>query len=83
MLNLINILINGGEVPPGTLQYLIKKGLLSSKVFTYLEIVSHYNNVLKENNERYTSIIITADKFRISEKTVYNALNFVKVSANE
>lgn len=78
MLNLINTLINGGEVPAGTLKKLIDAGLLSSKIFTYVEIISFYNRTLQETGEKYTSIIITADEFNVCEKTVYNALNLCK-----
>jgi len=84
MINLIEILKKGGEVPAGTLDKLIISGVfpLSTKTHynMYNSFCTEYLKQLDEgnNNAHTTAITITADTFSVSEMTIYRAIRKIE-----
>ena len=83
MLKTINTLINGGYVQQGTLTKMFKLGFISGKIIFYYDIYSFYNNKLQEGYEKTTAITLTADKYKISERTVYRTFDKMKESEDD
>lgn len=63
----------------GLYNKMLKSGLLSLKVDLYYEIYKKYNEYLKEDLPKMDCATFTAEDFKVSESTVFNALNFMRV----
>lgn len=62
----------------GVYNKMIRSGLLSLKVDLYYEIFNKYNKYRKEGLSKMDCATFTAEDFKVSESTVFNALNFMK-----
>lgn len=63
----------------GTLKKLVRAGLVSSKVNTYLEISLFVDARVKTTKQSKESIIMeAASQFKVCRATVFNALNAVR-----
>lgn len=62
----------------GVYNRMIKSGLLSLKVDLYYEIFKKYNEYFKQGFPKMDCATFTAEDFKVSESTVFNALNFMK-----
>ena len=63
----------------GIYKELLNKGFISLKIDLYLQMVESYNKYLKECDTKMDAITFTADDFRVSEPTIYNAIKFFKL----
>ena len=61
-----------------TLLALHKAGLLSHTVFFYRNLYSDYTARVIMGEQKTLAVLLTADKFRISETTVYRAMKMMK-----
>ncbi|RKR83299.1 hypothetical protein BDD43_3504 [Mucilaginibacter gracilis] len=63
----------------GTLKQLVKHGLLSSKVFSYMEIYMWVDAKEKATSKSLSEIVIDAEiTFDVSRATVFRALKAMK-----
>ena len=62
----------------GVYNQMLKSGLISLKVDFYYEIFIKYNSYLDEGLNKMECLTFTAEDFKVSESTVFNALNFMR-----
>lgn len=77
MSGLINTLIYGGRVDAGSLKTLYEKGFISYNVFMYSRIYDTYMTYIDMRIERMQAVTNTAEKFKVSERTVYRAIKMM------
>jgi len=58
----------------GTLKLLIKKGIVSTTTLFYLEVYTFYLESFSKFNKKSDSVYFTADKFNISDQSVYRII---------
>ena len=58
----------------GTLKLLIKKGLMSTSILFYLEVYTFYLESFSKFTKKSNSVYFTADKFNISDQSVYRII---------
>jgi uncharacterized protein Smg (DUF494 family) len=68
----------------GTLKHLVLNGLMSSKVFMYLEIYLWVDARSKTTQQSLNAIVTDAEiTFGVCRKTIWNALRIIKRLAEE
>lgn len=82
--DLIEVLVNGGEVPPGTLNNLIACGILPLSFKTHINIykcfVRNYTNRIDAGDKSpiVTAVVMTSEDCAVSEATVYRAVKRIE-----
>ena len=72
VITLVNRLAEAGD-----LQRLYRAGLIGSKVLRYRDLYLSYDKELKLGRQSAEAITFTADEFRVSELTVYKAIDLM------
>jgi hypothetical protein len=68
----------------GTLKNLVQTGLMSAKVFTYLEIFMWVDAKQKATNNNLSNIVSDAEvAFGVSRPTIWRALKIIRSSESE
>jgi hypothetical protein len=68
----------------GTLKHLVLNGLMSAKIFTYIEIYLWVDARSKTTTQSLNNIVSDAElAFGVCRRTVWNALKVIKTMANE
>lgn len=63
----------------GTLKHLVLNGLMSAKIFTYIEIYLWIDARTKTSNQSLSNIVTDAEiTFGVCRRTIWNALKAVK-----
>jgi len=81
MLDIIEVLDKGGNVPQGTLDRLVSLGILPLSFKTHLKMYYKFCEYYKElldngdNSPNLTALTLTADDFSVTEMTVRRAIN--------
>lgn len=64
-------------LPDNVFLELIKRGFLSIDLMSRITIYECFLSELK-NNKKSVAITYTAEKYNLTEKTIYNIINFMK-----
>lgn len=79
-MNIIEILINGGNVPSGTFKKLVSTGVFPLSFITqyniYKTFLIHYNKCKDDGVKNSTTLAVTftSDEVGVSERTVYTSI---------
>jgi len=86
MLELINILQNGGECPAGSYNMLFRTGMLSTTVNFHIDIyqtfIRHFDDCKKSKDRtpKMTAVSMTSDDFNVSERTIFYVIKKIESS---
>lgn len=66
----------------GTLEYLYQKGIISYKLFCYLDYCQSYQSLILQGFNKESAVLEVSIKHNVSRATVYRAIKTVNMSQN-
>lgn len=84
MLDLIELLQQGGEVPAGTYQKMLNNGMIPASIDSSQRIYKRYIQHLHAfiamgiTNPQMTAVTLTSEEFKVSDRTVYRSIKTIE-----